>query len=192
MNMKAFIRTFTMVALVLMVTVSAASAASAEEKRHSIRTMTDKTLGKLYGIHPSSRAAVESAAGYAVFSITDAKIVFLGGGGGKGMAVNNSTGEETFMKVGNVQVGFGLGIKKFEVVFVFETDEALAEFTEKDNGWSVGGQGTLAATDSVNGASFEGAVSAGKNVWMYQMTDKGLEISLTVRGIRYYKDSDLN
>lgn len=94
------------------------------------------------------------------------------------------------MKATSVQLGFGLGIKRFQAVFVFETDEAFTDFT--NNGWKIGGQGTIAATDSVSGASLEGAVSAGKNVWMYQMTDKGLEVSLTIRGIRYYRDSELN
>lgn len=190
MNMKAFWRSLTIAILMLMVTMSVVSAASLEEKRNSVRKMANETLDKLYDIHPSSRSAVESAAGYAVFSITDAKIVFLGGGGGKGLAVNNTTGAETFMRAGTAQIGLGLGVKRFQVVFVFETEQALEEFTNK--GWDIGGQGTVAATDSVNGASLEGAVSAGKNTWMYQMTDKGLEISLTVRGIKYYKDKDLN
>lgn len=188
--MKILLKTLTLSLLVLMLTISVVSAASVAEKRESIRKMANETLGELYENHPSARKAVEHAAGYAVFSITDAKIVFLGGGGGKGVAVNNATGAETFMKASDIQVGFGLGVKKFKAIFVFETEEALANFSDK--GWELGGQGTIAATDSVNGDSLEGAVSAGKDVWMYQMTDKGLEVSLTFRGIRYYKDKDLN
>jgi len=170
--------------------ISLVNAASVVEKRDSIRTMSHETLAKLYNIHPSARGALRNAAGYAVFDISDVKIVFIGGGGGKGLAVNNFTGHETFMKTGDVQLGLGLGIKEFHVVFVFESKEAFNDFI--NNGWQVGGQATVAATDSVNGGSLQGAISAGKDVWMYQMTDKGLEVSLTVRGIRYYKDSELN
>jgi len=170
--------------------ISVVNAASVTEKRNSIRTMSHETLAKLYDIHPSARSAVENAAGYAVFTISDVKIVFFGGGGGKGLAVNNHNGHETFMKTGDIQLGLGLGIKKFDVVFVFESRKAFNDFI--NNGWDVGGQATVAATDSVNGGSLQGAVSAGNDVWMYQMTDKGLEVSLTVRGIRYYKDSELN
>lgn len=94
------------------------------------------------------------------------------------------------MKTGAVQVGLGLGVKKYNVLFVFETEKALADFA--DSGWDLGGQATIAATDSVNGDSLEGAVSAGPDTWMYQLTDKGLEASLTVRGIRYFRDKDLN
>lgn len=176
--------------VISVMTVSLVSAASVDEKRDSIRKTTNQTLDRLYSIHPSARGAVENAIGYAAFSITDAKIVFFGGGGGKGMAVNNATGQETFMKTGDVQIGFGLGIKKFNVVFVFESEDAFNNFI--NNGWEFGGQATAAATDSVNGGALQGAVSGGKDIWMYQLTEKGLEVSLTIRGIRYYKDSELN
>lgn len=188
--MKNFMKVFTTLMLMVSLTISVASAASVEEKRAEIRTTKSQTLDKLYNIHPTAQQAVESAAGYAVFSITDVKVVLLGGGGGKGIAVNNSTQQEIFMKTGDVQVGFGLGVKKFNVILVFETQEAFDNFIDK--GWVVDGQATVAATDSVNGGALQGAVSAGKDVWMYQLTDKGLEASLTIRGIRYYKDSDLN
>ena len=106
------------------------------------------------------------------------------------MLVNNSTGQEIFMGTGDVQVGFGLGIKKYNVLFVFESEKALSDFA--NSGWDLGGQGTLAATDSVNGDSLQGAVSVGPDIWMYQLTDKGLEASITARGIRYFKDNSLN
>jgi len=190
MRRKTFIKTFIVLTALLAMTASIVSAASVEERRDSIRNSANQTLDRLYSLHPSARDAVENASGYAVFSISDVKIVFFGGGGGKGLAVNNNTGKEIFMKTGDVQIGLGLGIKKFDVVFVFESEKAWTNFV--NNGWDVGGQATVAATDSVSGGSLQGAVSAGQDIWMYQMTDKGLEVSLTIRGIRYYKDSELN
>lgn len=188
--MNKFTRIVTILMIILGLTASVVSAASKEEKRESIRSSAQETLDKLYTIHPGARQAVENAVGYAVFRITDVKVVFLGGGGGKGVAIHNTTKEETFMRTGDVQVGFGLGIKKFDVVLGFQTQEAYMNFIS--DRWAVGGQATVAATDSVSGGSLEGAVSAGKDTWMYQLTDKGLEASLTIRGIRYFKDKDLN
>ncbi|MDR3560596.1 MAG: YSC84-related protein [Negativicutes bacterium] len=190
MRLKTYGRILTVWVVLMVMAVSTASAASVEERRDAIRKASQQTLERLYNIHSTARNAIENAAGYAVFSISDVKIVFFGGGGGKGLAVNNATGQETFMKTGDIQIGLGLGIKKFDVVFVFESEKALADFA--NNGWQLGGQATAAATDSVSGGSLEGAVSAGPDMWMYQLTDKGLELSLTVRGIRYYKDSELN
>lgn len=190
MRRNTFIKTITILIVLMVMTIAVASAATVEEKRQAIRNVTNETLNEIYSVQPKARDAVANAAGYAAFTITDAKLVFFGGGGGKGLAVNNSTGQETFMGTGDVQVGFGLGIKKYEVLFVFETEKALADFV--NSGWELGGQATLAATDSVSGGSLDGAVSVGPDVWMYQLTDKGLEASLTVRGIRYFKDNALN
>ncbi len=106
------------------------------------------------------------------------------------MAVNNATGEEIFMQTGDVQLGLGLGIKTYDVLFVFGTKKAFSDFVTSS--WQFGGQATAAATDSVVGDSMQGAIPVSADVWMYQVTDKGLELSATVRGIRYFKDKDLN
>jgi len=190
MRLNTFMKSFTILMVLMVMTVAVASAASVEEKRQSIRNVANDTLNEVYNVKPSARDAVANAAGYAAFTITDAKLVFFGGGGGKGMSVNNNTGQEIFMGTGDVQVGFGLGIKKYEVLFIFGTEKALAEFG--NNGWELGAQATVAATDSVSGGALDGAVSVGPDMWMYQVTEKGLEASITLRGIRYFKDKDLN
>ena len=190
MRVNTFTKSFVIMAMLMVMTISVVSAASIGEKRDAVRKMSNETLHTLYNLQPTSRASIEGAAGYAVFSISDIKFAFLGGGAGQGLAVNNVTKKEVFMKTSEAEVGFGLGIKKYYVVIVFGSDKALADFGNE--GWQIGGQATAAATDSVNGESMQGAVSVAPNVWMYQMTDKGLEASLTMRGIRYYKDSGLN
>ena len=38
----------------------------------------------------------------------------------------------------------------------------------------------------------QGAVPMGEGVWLYQLTEKGLALELTVKGTKYYKDDDLN
>ncbi|MBP1763630.1 MAG: hypothetical protein H6Q65_688 [Firmicutes bacterium] len=190
MRLNTVIKTFTVLMVLMVMTVAVVSAATVEEKRQAIRNVTNETLNEVYSVQPKARDAVANAAGYAAFTITDAKLIFFGGGTGKGMAVNNNTGQEIFMKTSDVQFGFGLGIKKYEVLFVFGTQKAFSDFI--NSGWQFGGQATAAATDSVSGDSLQGAISVGPDVWMYQLTDKGLEVSITVRGIRYYKDSDLN
>jgi hypothetical protein len=37
-----------------------------------------------------------------------------------------------------------------------------------------------------------GAVPISKDIWLYQLTDKGLAAELTAKGTKYYKDDDLN
>ena len=87
-----------------------------EQQMADIRKMADITLERLYKTQPSAKEAVKRAAGYAVFSNFGMKILFAGGGSGKGLAVNNTTGNATFMKMIEIQAGLGMGIKKFRLV----------------------------------------------------------------------------
>ncbi len=118
------------------------------------------------------------------------KILVAGGGSGKGIAVNNKTKAMTYMKMAEIQAGLGFGAKKFQVVWVFETDKALNDFV--NSGWEFGGQATAAAKAGDKGSAYQGAVAVGPGVWIYQVTDKGLALELTAKGTKYYKDSDLN
>jgi len=161
-----------------------------QEKRQEIRNMAQKTLNRLYSIHPSAKAAVENAKGYAVFSNFGMKIFLAGGGSGSGIAVNRVTKQETFMKMAEIQAGLGIGIKKFSVVFVFETEQALNNFVNQ--GWEFGGQATAAAKAGEKGGALAGATSVSPGVWMYQFTDTGLAAEITAKGTKYYKDSGLN
>lgn len=179
-----------LLAVMFLCAPAADAAGGVAEKRQAIRKMADETLNRLYQVHPGARGAVESSAGYAVFSSYGVKILFIGGGRGKGLAVNRQTGEEVFMKMGEFEAGLGLGVKEYRVVFVFETDKAYRRFVDK--GWEFGGRVTAAATDGVSGGAYQGAVSIWPGAWMYQLTDKGLALELTGKGTRYYKDSELN
>ena len=126
--------------LLLGVSLSAASAASQEEKRQHIRDISNKTLLKLYSLQPAARGYVENAAGYAVFGNWGVKLLFIGGGTGKGIAVNNSNNQEVFMDMITGTAGFGLGAKTYNAVFIFENEKAWRDFTT--NGWQFGGQVT--------------------------------------------------
>lgn len=161
-----------------------------EEARNDVRAIADNTLQMLYARRPQARQAVEGAAGYAVFSNFGMKIVVAGGGKGRGLAVNNATRQETFMRMAEVQVGVGYGVKKFRLVWIFETQQAFNTFVNK--GYQLGGQATLTARASGKGAGYAGAVSVSPGVWVYQITDDGIAAELTVKGTNYYRDKSLN
>jgi lipid-binding SYLF domain-containing protein len=164
--------------------------ASKAEKQQEVQKVSRETLAKLYNAQPSAKKAVEGSAGYAVFSNFGMKILVAGGGSGSGIAVDNKTKKATYMKMVEVQAGLGMGIKKFRVVFVFDTQKGLNDFV--NSGWEFGGQTTAAAKAGDQGAAMAGAVSVAPGVWMYQLTDTGLAAEITGKGTKYYKDSDLN
>jgi len=190
MRINPVLKVLTVMIMLFTLTASISHAASAEEKRDSIRKMRNETLQKLYTFRPLAQTALQDAYGYAVFNNSGFHLGLLGGGGGKGLAVINSTGGEIFMKTLEGSVGIGFGIKQYMMVFVFETEKAFEDFT--DQGWEWGGQATAAITDSVAGGSLQGAISIAPDTWVYQMTNKGLEASVTLRGIRFYRNNALN
>jgi lipid-binding SYLF domain-containing protein len=161
-----------------------------EKKQNDIRTMAQDTLQRLYQAEPNAKSAVEGAAGYAVFSNLGVKILIAGSGNGQGIAVNNKSKNETFMKMLELQAGLGMGVKKFRVVFVFDNEKAFNSFV--NSGWQFGGQATAAAKTGDKGGSMAGAASVSDGVWMYQLTDKGLAVEITAKSTKYYKDDDLN
>jgi lipid-binding SYLF domain-containing protein len=167
-----------------------AASAQIEQKQQDIRTMSQNTLQALYKADPDSKAIVEKAAGYAVFTNLGIKILVAGSGNGKGVAFDNKTRRETFMKMIELQAGLGMGIKKFQVVFVFDNIKAFNSFV--NFGWQFGAQSTAAAKTTNKGAAMSGAVSVSDGVWIYQLTDKGLALELTAKSTKYYKDNDLN
>jgi lipid-binding SYLF domain-containing protein len=94
------------------------------------------------------------------------------------------------MRMAEIQAGLGFGVKKFRLVWVFETDKALNDFV--NSGWELSGQATAAAKLGDKGSAYQGAVSVAPGVWLYQLTSDGLALELTAKGTKYYKDSDLN
>jgi lipid-binding SYLF domain-containing protein len=166
--------------------MASVSAASLEDRKAELQQKTETTLQKLYQKEPQAQQVIEKCAGYAVFNNTGFKLGILGGAHGRGMAVNNRTGEEVYMKMGEYQAGLGLGIKEYAVIFVFGTEEAWSKFV--NSGWKFNGQATAAADDGVNGGALDGAVMIGDRIWIYQMTTKGLALELAVKGTEYYRD----
>ena len=187
------IRTASLIAFTLVCSLAVVAHAADDKKvkeQKEVRKMAQDSLKRLYKADPKAKAAVEGAAGYAVFSNLGVKILVAGSGNGKGMAIDNKSKKETFMKMLELQAGLGFGVKKFRVIFVFDNEKVLNSFI--NSGWEFGGQATAAAKSGDKGGSMEGAASVSDGVWMYQLTDKGLAVEITAKSTKYYKDNDLN
>lgn len=160
------------------------------EHRAELRSMADDTLNRLYGLQPSARSVVQNAYGYAVFSTFGLKILVTGGGSGAGVAVNNQTLRNTYMRMVQLQAGWGMGISETRLVWIFQTREAFNQFVNV--GWELGADANASAMLQEQGAAVIGAVQVAPGVWLYQLSDSGLSLTLTVKGTKYYKDAGLN
>jgi lipid-binding SYLF domain-containing protein len=195
MNQTKFFITTICITLLLSITLNAVplwadSKEEIKQEKAEIRKMTNETLAKLYKVQPSAKKAVSKSAGYAVFSNFGLKIFVAGTGTGKGIAIDNKTKKETFMKMVELQAGLGMGIKKFRLVWVFENHKDVMEFI--NSGWELGAQTSAAAKLNDEGGAFAGAMSVSPGIWLYQLTEDGLALELTGKGTKYYKDDDLN
>jgi len=161
-----------------------------EKKRQKTRKMAAEALQDLYKLEPTAQAAIQKAAGYAVFDNMGVNVLLLSTARGSGLAVNNNTKQETFMKMASAGAGVGMGVKDYVVVFVFGSDKALAQFL--DSGWSGSGQADAAAKAGEKGGAYSGAAEVAPGVWVYQITKNGLALQLTLQGTKYYKDDKLN
>ena len=160
-----------------------------DEKIQAINTMADETLQRLYTEKPSTKDEIKEAAGYAAFSNANVNIIFVGVGGGYGVVVDNATGDKTYMKMGSGGVGFGIGVKDFRQVMVFNTKETMDLFV--DSGWTFGGHLDAAAKAGDKGGEASGEAALGQ-VKVYSMTESGLALQAMGTGTKYYKDKELN
>jgi lipid-binding SYLF domain-containing protein len=152
--------------------------------------MKQETLDDLYSFHPEAKQKLSDSVGYAVFSNTGINLLLLSTGNGYGVAHDNETGEETYMRMFSAGVGIGAGVKAFRGIFIFSTKEAFESFVEQ--GWQAGGQADAAAKAGEKGGAADAAIDIAEGVELYQLTQTGLALQATIQGTRYWKDEELN
>ncbi len=161
-----------------------------DERRADIRAMANETIEQLYEQYPDARRQIQQSAGYAVFSNFGFKVLFMGSATGEGIAVSRATRRETFMRMVELQPGYGFGAQRFRLVFVFETPQAFDQFVY--SGWEFGGSVMAAANTRTQQMGNQLGVSVSPGVLMYQISDQGAIVGVSITGAKYYPDADLN
>lgn len=177
-------------ALSIALTSGAALADKNEKKRQKIQTMRHEVLTELFETRPQSKAEIDDAEGYAVFSNVGVQVFLVGAGGGRGVVHDNKSGIDTYMKMGTVGVGLGLGVKDFRAVFIFHDRDAFDSFVDK--GWDFSGEADAAARAGEKGGEIGEGASFRKKVSVYQFTKNGLALKASLNGTKYWKDKKLN
>jgi len=164
-----------------------------DEKRAKVRKDRDEILAKLYEKHPEAKEKIQKAVGYATFNNMNVNLLLLSSGRGYGMVVDQKTQKETFMSMGSLGGGLGLGIKDLRAVFIFKDAEVMNKFVE--SGWQFGAEADATAKSKEKGgaAAKEGGVDTGGNTFeIYQITEAGIALQATIAGTKYWKDEELN
>lgn len=163
-----------------------------EKTRKAFQKSKSNAVQEMYKAYPDSQAKMANAYGYAAFSNTGVNLFLLSSGNGGGVAHNNATGKEHYVKMISIGAGVGIGLKKYHAVFIFEDKAAYDYFLEV--GWTADGQADATAETGKEGEG--GSINAGMNVsrgvTLYQMSDKGLALQATVQGVKYIVSDKLN
>ena len=186
--MKKFFAALTV--LLCLLTASTVLAATAAEKRAQINQLHDKALKNLYAKYPHAQRVINNCYAYATLSNTGIKLGIFGDAHGRGVAINNQTGERVYLKMAEQSVGIGIGVKEYDLVFLINTREAWDNFIAGKIRF--GASADASATDGVSGGAIDGAEYAAPGVWVFQMTTKGVAVEATLKGTKIYKDKKLN
>lgn len=158
-------------------------------RQERIQTST-ATLKYLYKYAPKSRSMIAHAYGYATFANLGVNLILLSAEGGKGLAHNNRTGKNIYMNMASGGVGFGLGVKDFRIVFIFENKKVFDNFI--NHGWEANAQVDAAAKAGKDGGAINEAITIEPGLKIYKLTKNGLALQATIQGTKYWKDGDLN
>ncbi len=160
-----------------------------ELRRERVKT-SQKTLNYLYKYAPKSRGMIADAYGYATFANLGVNLIIISAEGGKGLAHNNRSGKNIYMNMASGGVGFGLGVKDFRIVFIFENKKVFDNFV--NHGWEANAQADAAAKVGKDGGALNAAITVEPGVRIYKLTQSGLALQATIQGTKYWKDGDLN
>jgi lipid-binding SYLF domain-containing protein len=156
-----------------------------QAKQTKINEVAKESLDEVFKGNKAAKELYNNSYGWAAFD--NLKIAWgFSGGGGNGVAVNKKTGARTYMKVGTVGVGLGLGAQKYQVVFLFQDEKTFRNFVDK--GW----QADATAQATAGTAGVGGQTGFVNGIAIYQITDKGLMASADIAGTKYWKNKKLN
>jgi lipid-binding SYLF domain-containing protein len=173
------------VTAVLAMCISPAFADKKQDKREKIDAMAKETLEILYEKDPRAKKFGDKAFGYAVLDNVKLSLM-ISGGGGHGVAVNKSTKERTYMRMGTAGINIGLGAQKYQIIFFFENEKMFKKFVNK--GWEADANANAVAGTA--GANAEATFRDG--VAFYQITEAGLMLQADIAGTKYWKNKKLN
>lgn len=178
-----------LICITLLASCAVTGGKTPQEKRTLILKMRDQALRELFKAKPYARSVLQDAPGYAVFSNANVNVVFASFSGGYGVVTSNTTGKHTYMRMGEVGLGLGLGVKDFRAVFVFHKRSTMERFISQ--GWQFGGHIDAAAKTTDKGKAF-GAELLVDDITIYQLTETGLALQATLKGTKYWRDRSLN
>ena len=158
---------------------------SPAEARAEIDQMSSNTLAKLFKKAKGSKALYDQSYGYAVFDSRRMSFMITTEFGA-GVAVDKKSGKKTYMKMATGGMNIGYGVQFLQFVFMFPDKQSFNQFVT--DGWDAGANAGAVAGQDAEGLGIE--LKNGTRV--FELNEKGLSLSATLTGTRYWRDDELN
>jgi hypothetical protein len=152
-----------------------------EEQSKAIDALVEQTLKDLYKQEPKSKEEIGKSVGYAIMKNKFAKIPIVGAGSGYGVAINNKTGEKTYLKIVRFDIGGGYGARSVRIVLIFKNEEKFKDFI--DGIWSAraGAEtGAKVKDEVVSGVAGSDNLPGDKGYSIHFIIDEGVTATVTV------------
>ncbi|GEM_PF-3347587 len=167
-----------------------------EQERHdklrSIDLFVKQTVETIIRENPEMNSEFEAASGYAILSLSTAKIPYVGYGDGKGILVDKLTDQRIYLRTKIKALGSGLGAERFRITLLFDDEKAIRAF--KTGKIKFGARADVAAksSDETKGVLVEGKRSTQEGYTVYVFTDAGVAATMTLWMLSISPDKALN
>lgn len=155
--------------------------ATGEEQVQTIDELVERTLPDLYKQEPKARQQIADSVGYAIMDNKITKIPLVGAGSGYGVAINNKTGEKTYIRMARFDLGGGWGARSVRPVVIFRDEKKFKDFIKGD--WSANAGAEAAAKVGESGAAGGaggGDLPGNKGYSIHLITDAGVSATVTM------------
>ena len=169
--------------MLLFGTLSSSSLALSQgaAERRQIDTAVSNTLPQLYREAPGSRDLAKKAQGVLVFPDVYKAAIGIGGEYGKGaLRVGGKTAG--YYSIASGSLGLQLGAEARNIVFMFMTPQALAEF-RNSSGWQAGATAGVAVVKKGAGGSVD-TKQINSPVLVFVFGNTGLMADVSVEGTK--------
>jgi hypothetical protein len=166
----------------------AADGGTPQQSRESRDAVAKATLAQLFSTNEEANALFMTSAGYAVFDTRKVIVLGVAAGFGRGVAVSRKTNARTYMNMGTGGVGLSFGLGGFEkqIVIMFEKTAGFESFIA-DGYDATAEAGAMLGDDKIDeGVRFVDGRS------IFVLSKKGLKVSTSAAGTKYWPDKDLN
>jgi lipid-binding SYLF domain-containing protein len=162
-----------------------------EDKRAYIDKQHDITVQAVMKEKGLEQAEIDEAVGHASFTNIGTQVLLIGGDDGYGVVTDTETGEKTYVKMGAVDFGPGLGVAKYRTLILFEDQDTLTDFTSGTWEWAAE-TAAVAKTGDGEGGSAEMAAGFDKGLKIYVVGEEGFKAKVNLTGFSVEPFEELN